>query len=119
MTESHNVFNSVIKNILSLKNKLCLCTSDEYMIEHNEVANAHTLYVRERTLYFMEDAAGVLTNVDIKETNNVHIEDIVGNKDPFLRIAPLVTKALFDPKNTLNTCVVYLFYFLLNVLMPL
>ena len=100
MTESHKVFNSVMKNILSLKNHLCLCTSDEYMIAPNEVANARTLNVHERTLYSMEDvAAGVLTKVDIKETNNVHIEDIVGNKDPFLRIAPLVTKALFDPSN--------------------
>ena len=100
MTESHKVFNSVIKNILSLKNQLCLCKSDEYMIEPNEVANARTLNVRKRTLYSMEDvAAGVLTKVDIKETNNVHIEDIVGDKDPFLRIAPLVTKALFDPSN--------------------
>ena len=100
MTESHKVFNSVIKNILSLKNQLCLCTSDEYMIAPNEVADARTLNVCQRTLYSFEDVAvGVLTKVDIKEPNNIHIEDIVGSKDPFFRIAPLVTKALFDPSN--------------------
>ena len=100
MTESHKVFNSVIKTILSLKNQLCSCTSDEYMIAPNEVANAHTLEVSQRTLYSMEDVAeGVLTKVDIKEPKNVHIEDIVGCTDPFLQIAPLVIKALFDPSN--------------------
>ena len=100
MTESHKVFNSVIKTILSLKNQLCSCTSDEYMIAPNEVVNSHTRDVCQRTLYSMEDVAvGILTKVDIKEPNNVHIEDIVGSKDPFFRIAPLVTKALFDPSN--------------------
>ena len=78
----------------------CLCTSNEYMIAPNEVANARTLNVCQRTLYSFEDVAvGVLTKVDIKEPNNIHIEDIVGSKDPFFRIAPLVTKALFDPSN--------------------
>ena len=100
MTESHKVFNSVIKNILSLKNKLCSCTSDEYMIAPNEVANTHILEVCQRTLYSMEDVAvGVLTKDDIKEPKNVNIEDIVGSKDPFFRIASIVTKALFDPSN--------------------
>ena len=100
MTESHKVFNSVIKIILSLKDQLCSCTSDEYMIAPNEVANAHTRDVCQRTLYSMEDVAvGILTKVDIEEPNDVHIEDIVGSKDPFFRIAPLVIKALFDPSN--------------------
>ena len=99
-TESRKVFNSVIKIILSLKDQLCSCTSDEYMVAPNEVANAHTLEVCQRTLYSMEDVAvGILTKVDIKKPNNVHIEDIVGSKDTFFQIAPLVTKALFSPSN--------------------
>ena len=71
------------------------------MIAPNEVANAHTFEVCQRTLYSMEDVAvGVLSKVHIMEPNIIHIEDIVGSKDPFFRIAPLVTKALFDPSNT-------------------
>ena len=94
MTESHRVFNSVIKNNLSLKNQLCLCTGKEYMI----APNACTLNVH--ILYSIEDVAvGFLTKLDSKEPNNIHIEDIVGNKGPFFQIAPLVTKALFDPSN--------------------
>ena len=89
MTESHRVFNSVIKNNLSLKNQLCLCTGNECMI----APNARTLNVH--TLYSIEDVAiGFLTKLDIKEPNNIRIEDIVGSKGPFFRIAPLVTKAL-------------------------
>ena len=100
MTESHKGFNSVIINILSLKNQLCLCTTYEYMIAPNEVANTHTFEMCQRTLYSMEDVTvGVLIKVDIMEPNVIHIEDIVGSKDPFFRIAPLVTKALFDPSN--------------------
>ena len=100
MIKSHQVFNSVINNVLSLKNQLCLCTSYEYIIAPNEVANARTLEVCQRTLYSIEDVAvGVLIKDDITEPNFIHIEDIVGSKDPFFRIAPLVTKALFDPRN--------------------
>ena len=102
MEESHHIFNSVIKNVLSLKNQLCSCTSDEYMIAPDQVSKARTLEVCERTLYSMEDVAvAVLTEVKVVGTDEIafDVKEIVGNNDPFLHIAPLVTKALFDSSN--------------------
>ena len=102
LNESRQVFNSVIKNVLSLKKQFCSCTSHEYMIAPDQVSIAHTLEVCERTLYLMEDVAvAVLTKADIMDINGtaLEIQEIVGHKDPFLHIAPLVTKALFNTSN--------------------
>ena len=102
MDESRQVFNSVIKKVLSLKKQFCSCTSDEYMIAPDHVSTAHSLEVYERTLYSMEDVAvGVLKNINIMDTHGtaLDVKEIVGNKDPFLHIAPLVTKALFNTNN--------------------
>ena len=66
MDESRQVFNSVIKKVLSLKKQFCSCTSDEYMIAPDHVSTAHTLEVCERTLYSMKDVAvGVLKKINI------------------------------------------------------
>ena len=103
MDESRKVFNSVIKKVLSLKEQFCSCTSDEYMIHPKQVSTTHTLDVCKRTLYSMEDVAiAVLSKAKIIGTDDIacDVKDIVGNKDPFLHIAPLVTKALF---NTINS----------------
>ena len=100
--ESRQVFNSVIKKVLSLKEQFCSCTSDEYMIAPDEVSTAHTLEVCERTLYSLEDVAfAVLTKTKVTGTDGVahDIKEIVGYKDPFLLIAPLVTKTLFNTSN--------------------
>ena len=102
MDESRQVFNSVIKKVLSLKKQFCSCTSDEYMIAPDHVSTAHTLEVCERTLYSMKDVAvGVLKKINIMDTHGtaLDVKEIVGNKDPFLHIAPLVTKALFNTNN--------------------
>ena len=102
MNESRQVFNSVIKKVLSLKKQFCSCTSHEYMIAPDQVSTAHTLEVCERTLYSMEDVAvSVLTKADIMDMDGtaLDVKQIVGNKDPFLHIAPLVTKALFNTSN--------------------
>ena len=99
---SHKVFNSVIKEILSLKDQLCSCACDEFLIAPSQVFNSHNVKVCDRTLYFMQDVAvAVLTKVNVKGTNGieVNIKDIVGSEDPFLRIAPLVTQALFNVNN--------------------
>ena len=102
MDESRQVFNSVIKKVLSLKKQFSSCTSDEYMIAPDHVSTAHTLEVCERTLYSMEGVAvGVLKKTNIMDTHGtaLDVKEIVGNKDPFLHIAPLVTKALFNTNN--------------------
>ena len=102
--ESHYVFNSVIKKVLNLKNRLCSCRSNEFIIACNEVANACTIDVNKCTLYYyyIEDVArAVLINGKVKSTNNKQsdVVTVVGNQDPFLCIAPLVTQALFDSSN--------------------
>ena len=102
MDESRKVFNSIIKKVLSLKKQFCSCTSHEYMIAPDQVSTAHTLEVYERTLYLMEDVAvAVLTKANVMDEDDTEIDvkEIVGNKDPFLHIAPLVTKALFNTSN--------------------
>ena len=102
MEESHQVFNSVIKKILSLKEQLCSCTSDEYMIAPDQVSTVHSLEVCKRILYSMEDIAiAVLTKVKVISTDYIalDVKKIVGNNDPFLNIAPLVTKSLFNTSN--------------------
>ena len=102
MDESRQVFNSVIKKVLSLKKQFCSCTSDEYMISPDQVSTAHTLNVCERTLYSMEDVAvSILGKTNVMGTDGIarDVKDIVGNKDPFLHIAPLVTKELFNTSN--------------------
>ena len=40
MEESCQVFNSVIKKVLSLKEQFCSCTSDEYMIAQYHISIA-------------------------------------------------------------------------------
>ena len=102
MEESRQVFNSVIKNVLSLKEQFCSCTSDEYMIAPDQVSTARTREVCKRTLYSIEDVAvALLAKTNIVDTDGiaVDVKKIIGNNDPYLHIAPLVTKALFNTSN--------------------
>ena len=100
--ESRQVFNSVIKKVLSLKEQFCSCTTDEYMIAPDQVSTARTREVCERTLYSIEDVAvAVLAKTNVMGTDGIafDVKEIVGNKDPFFHIAPLVTKSLFNTSN--------------------
>ena len=51
MDESHKVFNSVIKKVLSLKKQFFSCTSHEYMIAPDQVSTACTLEICQCTFY--------------------------------------------------------------------
>ena len=102
LDESHRIFNSVIKIILNLKSRLCSCKCEEYIIAPNQVDEARTLAVYDRTLYYMEEVAiAVLTKANIEGTDEVRVDikEVVGNKDPFLCIAPSITRELFDINN--------------------
>ena len=72
---------------------------EEYLIAPSDVANAR-LHVSDRTLYNIKDIArSVLRKCNVsddKYTKKVDIKQVVGAHDPFLCIAPLVTKALFN-----------------------
>ena len=71
------------------------------MIAPNQVSTAHALDVCDRTLYLIDVADAVLTKANVMDTDNtaIDVKEIVGNKDPYLLIAPLVTKALFNTSN--------------------
>ena len=97
---SHKVFNDVVQTVLELKSHTHSFECEEYLIAPSDVGEARSLLVSKRTLYNMKDVArSVLTkgNVrDDKDTKRIGIEQIVGAHDPFLCIAPSVTKALFS-----------------------
>ena len=73
---------------------------EEYLIAPSDVAKTRSLRVKKRTLYNIKDVArSVLAKCNVsddKDTKSVAIEQIVGHYDPFLCIAPSVTKALFS-----------------------
>ena len=97
---SHDVFNNVIKTILTLKSQMHSFECEEYLISSSDVEKARSLPVRERTLYNIKNVArSVLTKhnvTDDKNTKTTNIEEIVGASDPFFCIAPSVTRALFS-----------------------
>ena len=93
--------NNVVKTILKLS-EMHSFKCEEYLIAPSDVAEARSLYVKDRTLYNIKDVArSVLEKCNVKDDNctkEVGIEQIVGVHDPFFCIAPSVTKALFSAK---------------------
>ena len=103
---SHKVFNGVVQTILELKCKMHSFECEEYLIAPSDVGKARSLLMDKRTLYNIKDIArSVLTKGIVRDDNNtkkVRIEEIVGVHDPFLCIAPSVTKALFSAELSLR-----------------
>ena len=104
--KSHKIFNDVVQAILTLKGQMHVFECEEYLIAPDDVGNALSLVINERTIYNIKDVArSVLTkgNVrDNKDTKSVGVEKIVGVCDPFFCIAPSVTKALFSAELSLQ-----------------
>ena len=99
--KSRRVFNNVIKTVLILKSQMHSFECEEYLIAPSDVAKVRSLLVIDRTLYNIKDIArSVLTKCNVSDNKNtmVGIEQIVGAHDPFLCIAPSITKALFSAK---------------------
>ena len=73
---------------------------EDYLIAPSDVVKAHSLLVKDCTLYNIKDVTqSVLAKCNVSDDNDtksVDIEQIVGHYDPFLCIAPSVTKALFS-----------------------
>ena len=97
--KSREVFNKVIKSILRLS-EMHSFKCEEYLIAPKYVTKAGSLHNSKQTLYNLSNVArSVLTKRKVSDdegNNTVDIEQIVGARDPFLCIAPLVTKALFN-----------------------
>ena len=100
VTRSRKFLNNVIKSILKLS-EMHAFKYEEYLIAPSDIAKARSLVI-ERTLYNIKDIArSVLLKCKVSDDNDtkeVGIEEIVGVDDPFLCIAPSVTKALFNPE---------------------
>ena len=103
--KSRKVFNNVIKSILALS-EMHSFKCEEYLIAPTFVAKAGSLHDNEHTLYNIKDVArSVFTKSKVRDddkTKKVDIQQIVGAHDPFLHIAPSVTKALFSAKQPLQ-----------------
>ena len=103
---SRKVFNDVVQVILKLKSQMHSFECEEYLIAPSDVGEARSLLMNKRTLYNIKDVArSVLTKRKVKDDNNTKnmgVEQIVGVRDPFLCIAPSVTKALFSAKFSLR-----------------
>ena len=103
---SHKVFNDVVQTILELKSKMHSFECEEYLIAPSDVGKARSLLMDKRTLYNIKDVArSVFTKGIVRDDNNtkkVRVKEIVGLHDPFLCIAPSVTKALFSAELALR-----------------
>ena len=99
MKKGRNIFNNVVKSVLKLS-EMHSFKCNEYLIAPSDVVKVRSLLVSERMLYKINNVArSVLAKCkvsDDSDTKKVGIEQIVGANDPFLCIAPSVTKALFN-----------------------
>ena len=101
MNKGHNIFNNVIKSVLKLS-EMHSFKCYEYLIAPSDVVKVRSLLVSERILYKINKVArSVLAKCKVNDDSNtkkVGIEQIVGANDPFICIAPSVTKGLFNVK---------------------
>ena len=102
LIESYQLRASLIKEVLDLKNDLCPCTSEQFIIAPGNIKDVMERVQGNRILYGLRSVAkGVLVKGTATSTNDQHvsIQLVVGEKEPYLCIAPLVTKALFSDTN--------------------
>ena len=75
---------------------------EEYLIAPSDIGKARSVHMYECTIYNIKDVAqSVLTKGKVRDdsdTKKLGVEQIVGAHDPFLCIAPSVTRALFNIK---------------------
>ena len=102
LIESYQLRASLIKEVLKLKNELCPCTSKQFIIAPGDIKDVMEKKQKKRTLYALRNVAkGVLTRETVTSSTDecVPVHLVVGEKEPYLCIAPLVTKALFTDTN--------------------
>ena len=102
LIKSYQLRTSLIKEVLKLKNELCPCTSKQFIIPPGDVKDVMEKKQKNRILYALRNVAkGVLMRETVTSSTNecVPVHLVVGEKEPYLCIAPLVTKALFTDTN--------------------
>ena len=102
LIESYQLRASLIKEILNLKKELCPCTSKQFVIAPGNIKDIMDKEQKDRVVYALKEVAkGVLVKGTATSTNNerVNVQLVVGEKEPYLYIAPLVIKTLFTDSN--------------------
>ena len=102
LIESYQLRASLIKEVLNLKNKLCPCTSNQFIIAPGNIKDVMEKEQKNRILYALRNVAkGVLTREPVTSSTDksIAVQLVIGEKEPYLCIAPLVTKALFTDTN--------------------
>ena len=103
--KSYEIRTSLIKEVLSLKNKICSCEVQQFVIPPGNMNDVVDKEQRHRLLYSLRKVAlGVITKCPIGDANNkttkrVDVKSVVGEKEPYLSIAPIVIKTLFTDSN--------------------
>ena len=93
---------SLIKDVLNLKNELCPCKAQQFVIPCGNAKDVIDKEVRHRTLYALgEVARAVILRGHVRDSNRlldeaIDVTAIVSENEPFLCIDPQVTIALFD-----------------------
>ena len=102
LIESYQLRATLIKEILNHKNNLCPCTSKQFIIAPGNIKDVMEREEGNHVLYGLRSVAkGVLVKGTATSSNDerVDVQLVVGEKEPYLCIAPLVTKALFNNAN--------------------
>ena len=102
LIESYQLHASLIKEVLNLKKELCPCISKQFIIPPDNVKDVMVKEQRNRIVFGVREVAkGVLMKGTATSSNDekVAVQLVVGEKEPYLCIAPLVTKALFTDTN--------------------
>ena len=102
LIESYHLRASLIKEVLKLKKELCPCTSKQFIIPPGDVKDVMEKKQKNRILYTLRNVAkGVLMRETVTSSSDecVPVHLVVGEKEPYLCLAPLVTKALFTDTN--------------------
>ena len=93
---------SLVKDVLNLKNELCPCKAQQFVIPRGNAKDVIDKQVRHRTLYALgEVARAVILRGRVRDSNRLldealDVKAIVSENEPFLCIDLQVTIALFD-----------------------
>ena len=105
LLKSYEIRTSLIKEVLSLKNKICSCEVQQFVIPPGNINDVVDKEQRHRIIYSLRKVAlGVITKCRLDDANNistkrVDVRSVVGEKEPYLCIAPVVIQALFIDSN--------------------
>ena len=102
LIESYQLRASLIKEVLNLKNELCPCISKQFIIPPGNIKEVMEKEQRNRIVFAVREVAkGVLVKGTATSTNDekLGVQLVVGEKEPYFCLAPLVTKALFTDNN--------------------